>query len=321
MANAAFPSMTGTVDNTSAATFIPEVWENEIIAAYKSNLVVANSVKKLKMNGKKGDTVHVPKPTRGIAYAKAEGTAVTLQNSTEAEVSIAIDQHYEYSHLIEDITEVQAQASLRKFYTEDAGYALAKQVDSDLLALGAYLGDDNGSGSDWVHSNSFYVNAAAGLAAYAADTVTAGDDFSDLAFRDAIKELDENDTPMDNRFFCLPPTARKDIMGIDRYVSSDFVSSGSVRNGQIGNLYGVDIYITTNLPVTEAASANSASSVDTLGAMFAHKDAVVLVEQQGIRNQVQYKQEWLATMYTADTLYGVKVLRSEAGLVVNLPKS
>ena len=43
-----------------------------------------------------------------------------------------------------------------------------------------------------------------------------------------------------------------------------------------------------------------------------HKDSVVLVEQIGIRSQVQYKQEWLSTLFTSDTLYGVQILRAAA---------
>jgi hypothetical protein len=45
-----------------------------------------------------------------------------------------------------------------------------------------------------------------------------------------------------------------------------------------------------------------------------HKDAMVLVEQVGIRSQVQYKQEYLATLFTSDTLYGVAALRNAASV-------
>ena len=43
---------------TTAATFIPEVWSDEIVAAYKKNLVAANLIKKMNFKGKKGDTVN-----------------------------------------------------------------------------------------------------------------------------------------------------------------------------------------------------------------------------------------------------------------------
>ena len=128
----------GTTNNqtvTTGAQFIPEIWSDETIAAYKSNLVVANLVTRLNHKGKKGDTIHIPTPVRGSATIKAANTKVTIQGDTHNTTNLSIDKHYEYSVLIEDITEVQALSSLRKFYTDDAGYALAKQVDTDLLNL------------------------------------------------------------------------------------------------------------------------------------------------------------------------------------------
>jgi N4-gp56 family major capsid protein len=312
---------TNQVTTTTAATFIPEIWSDEIIAGYKKNLVLANLINKMNHSGKKGDTIHIPKPTRGAASAKAANTEVTLIAATESEVQVAINKHFEYSRLIEDIVDVQAQPSLRSFYTEDAGYALATQLDSDIGLLAKTFGDDNGSGSDFVHSNSFYIDAANGLAAYAVDTVAATDLFTDLAFREAVQQLDDNDVPMDGRFLVIPPSVRTTIMGIDRYQSSDFVDNRGVVNGQIGSLYGVDIYVSNNLPVVETAADNSASAVDTIGAIMAQKDAMVLAEQIGVRTQTQYKQEYLGDLMTADTLYGVKTVRPESGLVISVPKN
>ncbi len=119
----AYPTPAVTV--TTAATFIPEIWSDEIIAAYKKNLVLANIVMKMNFKGKKGDAVHIPAPTRGSASAKAASTAVTLIADTETEIKVDINKHFEYSRFIEDIVEAQALNSLRQFYTADAGYALA----------------------------------------------------------------------------------------------------------------------------------------------------------------------------------------------------
>ena len=311
---------TNHVTTTTAATFIPEIWSDEIVAAYKRSLVLATAVNKMSHVGKKGDTIHIPKPTRGSASAKAASTQVTLIAATETEVTVSINKHYEYSRLIEDVTDVQSQPSLRSFYTDDAGYALAKQVDSDIGLLAKTFGDDNGDGSDWIHSNSFYVDAGNGIAAYAVDTVAVTDVFTDLAFRELVKELDDNDTPMDGRFLVIPPSVRSQIMGIDRYVSSDFVSGQGVVNGKIGQLYGIDIYVSNNLPVVETAADNDASAVDTVGAIMSQRDAMVLVEQVGVRTQTQYKQEWLGDLMTADTIYGVKTVRPESGLVIAVAK-
>jgi N4-gp56 family major capsid protein len=313
MATSTYPAQGGAIDNTSSAVFIPEIWSDEVVAAYEKNLVLANLVKKMSMQGKKGDTIHIPKPSRGSANAKAENTAVTIQNPANTEVQVVVNKHFEYSTLIEDITEVQALASLRQFTTSDAGYALAKQVDDDLFSLGKSFGD--GDGSDWATSATFYNDASTGTTAYAVDTVAAADVFTDAFFRDMVQKLDDADTPMDGRFLAIPPSLRNAIMGIDRYVSSDFVDGRGVNNGKIGNLYGIDVYVTSNCPTIETAGDNAAGGA-VRGAILGHKDTMVMAEQQGIRSQAQYKQEFLGTLYTADRLYGTQVLRPETGFVL-----
>lgn len=284
------------VTNATAATFIPELWSDEIVAAYKNSLVMANVVNKMPMKGKKGDTIHIPKPTRGTASAKAASTQVTLQAATESEVVVTIDKHYEYSRLIEDITEVQAQASLRKFYTDDAGYALAKQVDTDLFAEAQ------------ASFTLYEVDGSGNLAAYTANGVANA--FTDSALRDGIQLLDDEDVPMDSRVLVVPPSAVNTIRGIDRYMSSDFGGAGVIK-GQIGTLYGIPVVVSTNCPALE-------SGVNKLGVLM-HKDAIVFAEQVGVRSQTQYKQEYLSTLFTSDTLYGVETLRAESGIGIVLP--
>ncbi len=327
MATATYPGAAGNTAKTEAATFIPEIWSDEIIAAYQKNLKMAPLVKKLAMSGKKGDKIHIPKPTRANANAKAADTAVTIIANTESELTIDIDRHFEYSRLIEDIVEVQALNSLRQFYTEDAGYALAVKVDTDLHSCGTGFGDGGSvvsSGSvaptDYQHTGCFF-NDNGTTTQYTDDTMDANDVFTDAFFRDMIQKLDDNNVPMEDRVLVIPPSVRNTIMGIDRYVSSDFVSGQAVQSGLIGNLYGVDIYVSANCATIEAAADNTASSVDTRAAMLFHRDAIVLAEQMSVRSQTQYKQEYLSTLYTADCLYGVQVYRPEAGFVLAIAEA
>jgi N4-gp56 family major capsid protein len=294
---------TNHVTNTTGATFIPELWSDEIIAAYKQNLVMANLVSKMSFKGKKGDTLHIPKPTRGAAALKAASTQVTLQAATESEVQVLVNKHYEYSRLIEDITETQALASLRKFYTGDAGYALAKQVDTDLIQLGR--GAQGGNGTIAYDKA---VIASDGTTLYTGSNEAA---ITDAGIRKVIQTLDDADVPMDGRCLVLPPVARNVMMGLARFTEQAFVGEtgggNTIRNGQIGNVYGVMVYVSTNC---ETATGDA-----RIGMMF-HKDAFVLAEQLGVRSQTQYKQEYLGTLFTSDMLYGVKELRDEAAVAI-----
>jgi len=119
----------------SVQEFIPELWSDDVIAAYKSNLVLANLISKINHKGKKGDTIHIPKPSRGSANAKVVGSQVTLNENNSDEVIVTINKHFEYSVVIEDIIATQALNSLRRFTTDDAGYALGKQTDQDISLL------------------------------------------------------------------------------------------------------------------------------------------------------------------------------------------
>jgi len=317
MSTAVYPTAAAIVAKTEAASFIPEIWSDEIRASYESSLVIAPKVKKISMTGKKGDKVNIPAPIRGAAAVKAADTRVTIQSNVEGTVQVEVNKHYEYSRFIEDIVEVQALSSLRKFYTEDAGYALAKQIDSDILNLAKTLGNATGT---YVNTASFYNDASTGLTAFAENTVVPADVFTDEAFRALIQKMDDADVPMTDRCFVVPPSIRNAIMGIDRYQSSDFTNAQGVQNGKIGELYGIDVMVSTNCPTIETADENTATGGGRIrSAQLLHKDTYVLAEQQGIRSQTQYKQEFLSTLYTADTLYGVKCLRPDAGfsLAVN----
>ena len=302
------------VTKTTADKFIPEIWSDEIIAAYKANLVAANMFSKMSFKGKKGDTLHIPKPTRGSASVKAASTQVTLIAATETEQQVLINKHYEYSRLIEDIVETQALASLRKFYTDDAGYALAKQVDTDLIQLGRAVGSGTAYSTAASTTNAFI--GSNGTTVYNSSSSNAAA-LTDAGIRRSIQRLDDADVPMTDRCMIVPPSTRNTLMGIARFTEQAFVgeqgSANTIRNGMIGDLYGVMAYVSTN-----ADSGAGSSGADRI-CLLAHKDAFVLAEQMGVRSQTQYKQEYLGTLFTSDMLYGVAELRDSSAVALAVP--
>jgi len=301
------------VTTSVANNFIPELWSDEVIGAYKSNLVVANLVNKLSHKGKKGDTIYIPVPARGAASAKAANTQVTLSAATNTAVTVSINKHYEYSKLIEDIAEVQSLASMRKFYTDDAGYALAKQVDTDLVTLWEGFQAGTVGGSTTAAWEKAYIGST-GASFYTGNSSNAAD-ITDAGIRALILKLDDADVPMDNRAMVVPPIAANDMLGINRFTEQQFIGNGdAIRTGKIGMIYGVDVYISSNCPTTTTAS----TATDRVGCLF-HKDALCLAEQVGVRSQTQYKQEYLGDLFTSDTIYGVKELRDDAGVAFVVP--
>jgi len=103
------------------------------------------------------------------------------------------------------------------------------------------------------------------------------------------------------------------MLGINRFTEQQFIGSGdAIRTGKIGQIYGVDVYITSNAPTP--------AGTDRAG-MLMHKDAMVLAEQVGVRSQTQYKQEYLGDLFTSDTIYGVAELRNDAAVAFVVPGS
>lgn len=259
---------------------------------------MANLVRKLSHKGKKGDTINIPMPSRSTAQAKAANTLVKIQQDTESNVQVLINKHFEVSRLIEDITAVQALSSLRRFYTDDAGYALARQVDTDLIQLGRQA--NNGAGT--AAYAAAYIGGD-GSTLYTSGTPNASA-LTDIGIRRMIQRMDDNDLPMEDRFLVVPPSSRNTLMGISRYTEQAFVgesgAANTIRNGRIGNLYGVEVYVTPN--------ADTATGSARIALLF-QKESLVLAEQVGVRTQTQYKQEYLGDLMTADTLYGVQIVR------------
>jgi N4-gp56 family major capsid protein len=305
---------TNHVTLTTVAVFVPEIWSDDVLAAYKANLVVRPLVTVLPFEGKKGDTIHVPKPTRGAATTKAAETQVTLIAATETETTITINQHWHYARAIEDIVTKQALSSYRSFYTNDAGYALAKRVDTYIQSFGAsfrtgssyagaYIGSDGSTAWDGT------ANANAGNAAA----------LTDEGIRRTIQRLDDNDVPGSGRAWVIPPVEKRKLLGISRFTEQAFTgesgSGNSIRTGLVGSLYGTDVYVSSNL--TRVADAGAAT--DQYAVLYFHKDAIVFVEQMAPRMQSQYKLEWLSDLMVADTIFGGALVRPEAGIALIVP--
>ena len=151
-----------------------------------------------------------------------------------------------------------------------------------------------------------------GSTAYTGNSTNASD-ITDAGIRRMLLTLDDADVPMDNRVLIVPPICANDMLGINRFTEQQFIGSGdAIRTGKIGQIYGVDVYITSNAPTP--------AGTDRAG-MLMHKDAMVLAEQVGVRSQTQYKQEYLGDLFTSDTIYGVAELRNDAAVAFVVPGS
>lgn len=272
---------------TTAANFIPELWSPEVKRAVESNLVMAKLVNR-NYDGeiqKKGDTVHIVDISNLSVSDKLASTNVTYEAITEDKTTMTIDKYKVAAFKEEDIVKIQSNTNLMTEYSNKIGYALAKQIDTDLLALYVALGQSVGADNT---------------------------DITNATFLSAIQYLDLADAPETDRSAVFTAGQKKAFLAVDQFVRYDATGIGGTQNpiirGQFGELYGVKIYFTTNV-------TTSGSPAGDHNLVF-HKEAFSLAMQQDIKIQSQYDLDALADKVVGSVLYGVKEYRDTFGVVV-----
>lgn len=268
---------------TTAANFIPELWSMKIREAVQANLVMANLVARYDAmaNGlSMGDTITIPDISNLTANQKVAEAEVTLNSPTEGKVSISLDQHWETSFLIEDITRAQSYLPLLERYTKKAGYAIAKKIDSDLLGL--YSGLDN--------------SVSAGAAVSYSELLT------------AMEYLDLADAPETERYLVIHPSVKKDLLDVSEVKDRDFrTPSGPAptQTGQVADILGCKVFSTNQVVGTVVSATTTRHNL-----MF-HREAFGLAIQLGPRVQINYVPGYLGTLVTVDVIYGFAEIRDD----------
>lgn len=297
----AFP--TGTETATTLAVYIPEIWGQRINDFYKAKLACAPFFTDRSDEVQEGgDTLFTPNMTEMSANAKVNATQVTLNAPTETKIDLIIDQWYECSFAIEDAqaAQVKRSYSIMERYAKNAGYSIAKNLDSAITAL-----FDN-------------------------FTVSVGSSTTNLAdsdIRNAIAELENvNVDSEEAAFFFSPNTFWKQVQALDKFsLAINAPVQDPVARNPKASLYGRPVFVTTQIQFVSGTTGRYNA--------FAHPDAIhfatsplgeggsmgKMVGSDGIRVQSNYFPTYLSTVTTSDILYGVVMNRAYAGVTVLSP--
>jgi len=291
-----FPAATETA--TSLDSWIPEIWGEKVNEFYRNKLVCAPffTDRSDEVSGG-GDTLYTPNTTEFAAAAKTNGAAVTLNSATDTKNTLTISNWYETSFAIEDMEAAQAKRSysIMERFSKNAGYSIAKQLDSAIIALFASFTNVVGSS----------VN-------------TLGD--SDVRAAFAYLETAGADI-MESAFVVSPNQFWKQLQGIDKFslaVNSP-VNDPTSKMPQ-AYLYGQPVKVTAQVATVSGG----------VGAVLATPDAIhfatsplgaggskgSMVGSSGVRVQSNYVPQYLSTVTTADILYGVAMNRATGGVLI-----
>ena len=285
------------------AEVIPNIWGQRYNDYFKASLIGAGffTDRSGELAGG-GDVLYTPVYSAMTANTKTQQSEVTLQQADPTKVTLTVQTHKEVSFMIEDIDAARIKAS---YVTMDAqakngGYEVGASLESAIFAL----------------FSGFTGSVGASTTALA-----------DSEILSAIAQLETNKVSNifggDVAFFMHPTVFWTQVQALDKFSVNNLTpTQDPVAHKPVGKLYGIPVYTSPYISyISGSAGRNNA---------LAHKDSIHFATlglgsggskgsftgSAGVRVQANYIPEYLATLVTADIVYGVIENRDEAGILI-----
>lgn len=291
------------ITNTEAAKYIPIQIAQKSLGRFASYMNLGKTVSRnFDITPESwGATIKVPKRGAVTANAKTPGSNVTVQNPTATDVSVTLDQHFEVTIGIEDVTKVMANQDVLGGYADDGAVALAEKIENALSEL--------------------YSSVPIGQ-------VISFDESSDAtkerSFMQAREKMALLKVPLlAQKYGYLHPTLITKLLLMDKFSRADAIggAQGNQIDGKIARLGGVDIFESQmvigtgspaqyhNLIYTRNAFTLAARPLPSIGNAFGVQQNVINDPNtnMGLRYTASYDPNGLGMQITLDVLFGVAV--------------
>lgn len=294
----------GTVVGTNYFAFRPDIWANDINRFFYRKLACAPFFWDLSDEvAAGGKTIIIPSLTETFSAHSIQTTtgAVTDIIVEDTVLRLDIDKWYGSSRIVSDFmgAQVASKYGSLPFYQEDMGYALAKQLDQDIIRLADAAGLVDGCAT---HSSTSSL--------------------TETAISTAIQIMQSYSVPRSDLVFFLHPAAywNGPMKRARFYDASQFGIIGSespLRAGYHDRLYGVPVVLTEQVQRDKAANQHTTAlggRASGYNNFLAHNKAFAYAlgnlqgpKTAGVRVKMipQVGGDY-ATRITADIMYGVK---------------
>lgn len=274
-----------TLSIAQTAQYVPEIWSREIQQPFDKTLQITKLVKDLSGLAKGGgDLIRSPFTAAVNARVKAASTDLTFDSPDGTPVVLNIDKHYYVGVKIEDIAKVQSNYNLKEAFMARMSEALARQIDTDGLALYASAGT----------------------------SVSGGTAIDDADIISVVTTFDLANNPMGTRRGIVGPYTKGDLLAVNKYVAYDQTGkTGKAVDGSgglVASLYDMDLYMSQNVP-TSTTGRN----------LFFDKNAISFAQQQAPKFEATYMTRSLAWETALHAIYGWGVER--AASVIELTRT
>lgn len=287
------------------ASVISETWTTIVNEKTFNDAVLSNFVTDLSSYASEGsDIFHVPDfftNALTVSTQSTQGAEITTAGPATVDTTLTIDTHQYVAWIIgdKDLVQIASKYSVNEIYAREASSLLVEALETAIAAL-------------W---SSITTNAIG-------DTATVP---PDAEIRQALQAMEAGKYKLSEcAFFVHPYVYWNQLHAITKYYqqySYNAQTPGMVRTGNFGQagyalnfkgeLYGVPVYTTTVI----------ASGLQTYRNLLLHKRALgFAVQTKGgskVRVQMENQVRNLGMLAVVDMLYGVKVLREPAAVLLN----
>lgn len=348
-------------DFTVAAPGVNDLWlpqyGGEVLVAFDENLVAKQIARMISIS--QGNSMEFPALHKMAASRHAAGAYITGQDVASGKRTIGLDERPLYAAFeVDDVDQLKAHFEVRSEMAKQAGVALQRELDHNVLQLGvnaARTAADAGSsvfngggynvdpeaaltGADWTASGSAYATDTAGTLPSSA-TELWGRNHA-LTLLKALEEIgiswDQRDIPMDERNVVVPvaafhalrnlglPADKATIATIVGYNPFQPVPSQSpaqaIGRGEALMFNGFKIWQSPNLPKTNITTGESKYRGDftKVRALVIQKQAVGLLTLMGVKTETDRDVRTQTDLFVTKMLYGGGALRPECAVTIAL---
>ncbi|MBP3923925.1 hypothetical protein J6E39_01620 [bacterium] len=227
--------MTESNVKNSYSAFIPEVWSGKLNSMLEKECVMLQCVNR-NYEGEiknQGDKVKIITPaevtvstlgTSSISYSELEPTSMDL----------VIDQKKFFAFKINDVAQVQSNASIMEAHLANAKKAIEEVQDAYLLAQHSNVASANIVGSE---SSPVTLNKT-----------TIYEYFVKLAL--CLKNSNAVNSST-RPWVVINPTVESYLLQSTEFINAHNVADETLRNGAIGRIAGMDVLVSTNLSAVD----------------------------------------------------------------------
>jgi hypothetical protein len=308
MANATV-SRIGQIDLAGSATALfLKVFAGEVLTAFaESNVFIGRHVIRSISSGK---SAQFPASWKGTASYHTPGTELVGSTVAHNERVITIDDLLVADRFLASIDDAMSHYDVRSEYSRDVGRALAKKFDQNVAQVGLLA----------ARASATVTGGNGGTAITSATSLTNADALVAAAF-DAAQALDEKDVPDEDRFLFLKPDQYYLLVNSgSKAIHRDYnpAGNGSLADGSIFKLAGMNIVKTNNLPQSNVVTGPSAYQGDfsTVSALAMQRGAVGTVKLMDLATEISWDPRRRGWLIIAEYAIGHGILRPECAVEV-----